>query len=207
MMASNRVGGCYIWPDSPGSAYTRGGGDHTIDVEVSPRAGGKYSITEAARMRISMGDVDDRTKARLTTLLIDLRLNDSEWPVVDSDLLARAADSQGLGTLERAGRLLRHLSERSEHLGARVRIGGESEQPSVSWSLDKSPTACTALAWSESLEWVELEELVKLLHEQGWVDLRPPSIAPLEIVVTAAGRLQVEPRKDGHSKGKIGFLS
>lgn len=206
MSASNRVGGCFIWPNSPGSAYTRGGGDHTIDVEESPRAGGKYSITEEARMRMNMGDVDDRTKARLTTLLINLRLAGFEWPEVDANLLAKAANSSGLGMAERTVKLLHHLYDRSEYLGAVVQIGGESEPHSVSWSLDKSPTACAALAWSESLEWAELEQLVKLLEGQGLIEMRKPGAAPLEIVVTAAGHLQVEQSRNDDPKGSIGFL-
>ena len=191
MATSNLASQCYIWPNSPGTGYPRANGSHYIDVDYSPRAGGRYSITFDARALLSLGSVDQITRSRLTTLLIDLREAGDSSPLVTRQLIQQAQDAEGLTDESRLDRLLHHFVNRSEHLGATVRVAGESELHSVSWSLDKSPTACEALAWSESLEWVEVQILARALHQYGLIELDEMGEAPMEIVATVAGRGRV----------------
>ena len=191
MAASNHVGQCYIWPNSPSTGYPRGNGSHYIDVDYSPRAGGQYSISFQARSMLYMGDVDDKARARLTTLLIDLRAEENISPIVTQQLIRQAQNAAGLSDKARMDRLLRHYVKRSEHLGATVSVGGESELHSVNWSLDRSPTACEALAWSESLEWAEVQTLTRALSQYGLIELDETGDSPIGVVATVAGRERV----------------
>ncbi len=150
-----------LWPENDeGStfnthAFATGFGNST-------RAGGPYiidsnavdTITFPAGRRISEVD-QDRLRARVTTMLIDLRNSGDSYPNVTAELVQAAFSRQPLPVYKRADRLLRLLANVTPEVGELVVI---------------SPQDCeAACAWSESLNWQEVLFLLRYLVERGWV--------------------------------------
>ena len=124
-------------------------------VESSARAGGDYEIIEQVRDLIQ--DLDDMQKARLTTILVDQRIQGIESPIVTSEMIAVAKRRRPLPVYERADRLLRYFVNHSPIIGQRLDIG------------IRSKTQGEALAWSDSVEEMELMSLCEYLGERGWL--------------------------------------
>ncbi len=94
---------CPIW-GTPASVKS-------LDIEFlkiidSPRAGGRYSISEQAITLLPQ--IDDRVKARLTTWLVDQRRLGNECPEIDSNTITMAEEKKDLSVHDRADRLLQY---------------------------------------------------------------------------------------------------
>ena len=150
MINDNRVHGCQIWQSYEGS----GSLDLRTDVifmEDSPRAGGAYEITEEAVRLLKNYSVDDRVRARLTTWLVDQRLQGNDSPRVTKDVIMRASAKRPLSVDDRADRLLRYLGKQSDSLGANLTV-------------NRTPI----LAWTESMDVTEVFYLEQYIDRCGW---------------------------------------
>ena len=106
---------CPIWGTE---ATVRRQGPIIYLVEGSLRAGGEYVIDlEVAKFLDSEAEP---VKARLTTMLVDLRMEGDKAPMTTRDMLERAANEPPLPDYERAQRLLRHLVATADEYGTRI---------------------------------------------------------------------------------------
>jgi hypothetical protein len=142
---------CAIWGTSASAAPKTSDGD-TID---SPRVGGKYFITGSAATLV--GQLDDPAKARLTTWLVDQRLQGVPVPRLDSDTAAWAASLPPTPVSARLERLLLWLKRTTTRAGQRLRIANDTRE-------------LEALAWSESTSSNELWFLLDTLKQNAWVE-------------------------------------
>lgn len=122
---------------------------------ASPRAGGTYFISGTAVGLVAQ--LDDASKARLTTFLVDQRLQGIPEPTITSSVVDAAVRSRPLSVASRLDRLLRFLEKATPRLGDRIRL------------LDGSDRALEALAWSESSTGPEIQWLFQVLGQNGWV--------------------------------------
>ena len=125
----------------------------------SPRAGGKYQITEAAGDRLRYMDnahENLRIKARLTTWLVEMRRKEEEWPIVETDVVEQSVTSAPFDVDERAMRLLQHLVSIQPSLGGTWQMSGDD--------------VAIALAISESINNQELDFLFRSLADRGYVE-------------------------------------
>ena len=135
-------------------------------VENSFRAGGKYEIASSERY-ITIEDLDDSEKARLTSFLVEQRMLGAEVPRITRAEVQRAKESNPLPVHERAERLLRFFVDQSSSIGEVLEI----------FPLDlvrrevrnEFKVTQSALAWSESTTDEELIFLTNYLAEQGWI--------------------------------------
>ena len=148
---SNQTDKCKIWPDYEARGF-QSPSNQLVSMESSPRAGGPYQITYLAMD--FLWNASNEERARLTTMLIDQREQGSESPYVDTDLLEKAKRSSSIPVDHRAERLLRYISSQAKTLATVVEISEDT------WE---------AYAWSESIEWDEVEYLLNYLEETGWV--------------------------------------
>ena len=154
-MPDNR---CKIWPEFIAKKVAHSKDEsRVIDVIDSPRAGGTYRIDrEAAEWCAAHDDHESqRIKARLTTCLINQRMASDDHPMVTRDLINRLREIDDLPKPVRAERLLRKLVDYSHHplkLNPRSIVGSE------------------LLAWSESVDILELKPLVDLLKSLGYME-------------------------------------
>ena len=154
-MTDNR---CKIWPKFTArtvlDAKVDSGAFSVID---SPRAGGTYRIDrEAAEWCAAHDDHESqRIKARLTTCLINQRMASDDHPMVTRDLINRLREIDNLSKPVRAERLLRKLVDYSHHP---LKLNP--------WSIVGSEL----LAWSESVDILELKPLVDRLKSLGYME-------------------------------------
>ena len=123
-------------------------------VQNSFRAGGDYEITFEARHEV--GDLDDKGKARLTSILVEQWIKGIATPRLTADDVHHATESQSLSVHERSERLLRFLVTSSyDEIGQYIHIGRRNE-----------PLFQAALGWSESTKDQELDFLSDYLENQ-----------------------------------------
>ena len=174
MSEIDKIESCLIWTDSPATAdYSpvydgRSGEIISVRWEVdSPRAGGLYSANNDMpfpNVNIDVGNLDEDARARLTTLLVDLRnQNDEAYvPNVTKDLIERARRARPLDVDVRAERLLRFIGKQSKSIGDVMTFNA------------KAPTDIyrQAMAWSESTSARELRYLLDYLSDdqQRWME-------------------------------------
>ena len=121
---------------------------------------------------IRNGYLDDPSKAKVTTALVDRRRGGEDAPIVDSGFLDRYRKATELTHAERAERLLRYLADR------------ESASPGDPVGLGKADPG--ALAISESWKHSQVEVLLKHLKENGWVNVQR-FLDEKQCVVTVGG--------------------
>ena len=145
---------CPIWgtpvKDSRGDAF-----EDAIMVSESPRAGGDYKMTPQAYKDV--GSLEPTQKAKLTTILIELRRAGNHAPLVTLDLIDEAKRAEPLPVYTRAERLLRYLVNISKLVGE-------------SWVTRSIIDDMESLAWSESTEGSEIEFFVDYLTTMGWIN-------------------------------------
>ena len=126
----------------------------------SPRAGGQYFI--AGSYQSEVGALDNQTKARLTSWLIEQRRFGEEWPEITSGAIADVEQRRDLSISERADRFLSYLRRIEPSVGQRF--------------LMDSDELLNALAWTESgiVDQRDLsayiESFLDYLHTKGWLD-------------------------------------
>lgn len=177
---------------------------HEIVVEESPRAGGGYSITFQARMRLTDGAMDDSVRARLTTWLIDQRLQGERLPRVTTDSIRRAIVQTPLPVHVRADRLLRYLAFQSNTIGSSVNIGRfrfDIEYPRDGYGAPlypeepNNPRLFEAMAYTESTSPEEVYYLGNYIAEMGWAKAAHGTQYLLELTVLGHSRVADEADK------------
>lgn len=138
----------------------------------SPRAGGDYRITGTASAMIRNGYLDDRSKAKVTTALVDRRRDGEEAPYVDSGFLDRHGKAAELAHAERSARLLRYFADT------------ESTSPGDPVGLDVMDP--DALAHSESWTDSQVDTLIQYLEGHGWVSVQR-FLDDVQCIVTVDG--------------------
>ena len=139
----------------------------TIRVEDSPRAGGGYDIDQVL-IPSQVHDLSDQEKARLTSWLVDQRIQGNSKPLVTRDIIAIARNQRLLPVYEKAERLLKFIIS---NLTALVETVDLAPAPNSS----PNQAYLSALAWSEltkppnSTEARELLYLMDYLKERGWI--------------------------------------
>lgn len=149
---------CIVHPCNPHTGFYL--------VEGSFRAGGKYEIADSERY-ITIEDLDDSERARLTSFLVEQRMLGIEVPRITRAEVLRAQESNPLPIHERAERLLRLFVNQSSSIGAVLEIfsldlmRGEAR--------DDFDVTQLAMDWSESTTDEELGFLTDYLANQGWI--------------------------------------
>ncbi len=143
---------CPIW-GTPASVKS-------LDIEFlkiidSPRAGGRYSISEEAITLLPQ--IDDRVKARLTTWLVDQRRLGNECPEILQQTIMKAEQRRDLSVHDRADRLLQYIGDQTVEIGQKVDFS----------SSEMSNTAVAA--WSESVSENEVWYLLNYMKEERWI--------------------------------------
>lgn len=121
----------------------------------SPRAGGDYKMKMDAYHDVCA--LEDTHKAKLTTILIELRRAGDQAPMVTCQLIKEAKRADPLPVHERAERLLRYL----------VKIPKDVGQSWITESIRHDPLA---LAWSESTKPEDIGYFLKYLSDMRWLD-------------------------------------
>ena len=172
MPENEKVERCLIWTNS---SATR---DHRIIRDVreadgfyqrwdvdSSRAGGLYSVKDDPPLpAVELRGLDEDARARLTTLLVDLRNQNDEYyvPDVTKDLIEQARRARPLDVDVRADRLLRFIGKQSKSIGDAVTL--DSTAPPTDIYMQ-------AMAWSESTSASEIDYLLGYLRDdqQRWI--------------------------------------
>ncbi len=147
---------CLIW-ETPATRIILLDGKEKDPIMRSPRTGGDYKIKLEAYDAVF--SLDEKDKAKLTTLLIDLRRAGDHAPWITADLIKKAKRADPLSPQKRAERLLQYLANKWPHVGQEFVI------PMIAHDME-------ALAWCESIEGSEREFkfLIDHLIAKGWLD-------------------------------------
>ena len=174
---------CFIWPDSlalgESAALTANGHLYVRWMVKSARAGGAYFVGASLVGVQTLRRLDDRQKARLTTLLIDMRnQNDEDYiPEITEDLVKLARRARPMDVDERAERLLTFIGRQSKAIGDTVTLDAVMQRSigDKVTMVTKAPTNVLymqAMAWSESVSVRETQYLLDYLQEQGLIGSR-----------------------------------
>ena len=139
----------------------------------SPRAGGEYEIDNSLYNMLDLEDAkahnnifgNDRQKTRLTTMLVSQRRKGNN-PYIDTNYIEQAKKESDLSVSERINRLLEYFSKKSKE----VSIGHDLYINSV-LNKDSIIMYYESLAWSESIELQEVENLANYLSEQNLLEM------------------------------------
>ena len=161
----------------------------TFDVN-SVRAGGKYKIDSDAEP--SLRDCDDRTKARLTTWLLEQRKGDEDAPTITKEDIENAKQRPDLPVDERADRLLKAIEEQ-------ISYTGEPFFFQENW-----------IPVSESINAEEARFLAKCLAQKKWL-FRDPGVAGLDpggtYRLTIEGYTHLSELKQANPKSTRAFVA
>lgn len=133
---------------------------HSLTVN-SPRAGGWYSISGTADVMVN--DLDSRSKARLTSWLIEQRRQGTDCPKLYDKEINHVKVSRDLSVHIRADNLLQLIRVKVPHIGARISYNNfnlEGEEEVLVWEM---------LAYSESINHQELDFLLDYLADRSWL--------------------------------------
>ena len=159
-MLSRTNTNCLIWAGYPARSVVTDSSGQMTTVYGSARAGGDYKLTPqiAERLTSPFMLVDERTRVRLTTMLIEMRTKGELIPEITSETIEHAGVSNDLPVHIRADRLLWYLEWRTQSIGQAV---------------DTSPQSVSfpgILAYSESTSESEIAFLENYLRNQRWLD-------------------------------------
>ena len=197
---TSEIATCRIW----GQDYTAVGQSipdpNKVVVTESDRAGGGYVILGGVGQHIA--GLEDGEKARLTTWLVDQRLQENLRPVVTEEIVEYAVNRHRLPIHERADRLLTFLSRLTIVAGESIFLFQHSgEFPSDAFGssiypdMPTNPTFLAAMAWSESTSPEEVSYLLDYLEEEGWVHESYKGSGPIsrshQYRVTVSGHVRI----------------
>ena len=111
---TSQIATCRIWGQDYAAAGQSIPDPSKVVVRESDRAGEGYIILGGVRRHID--GLEDGEKARLTTWLVDQRLQGNDCPTVTEEILGYAIGRHRLPIYERAHRLLRFLSKQTSVL-------------------------------------------------------------------------------------------
>ena len=173
----------------------------------SPRAGGWYEIYAFSlddKLKAE-GIEDDQAKARLTTMLVDQRMQGNDRPYIDDRHIKAAKRGNNISVPKRANRLLKYLSKKSEEnfIGYIIDINSDSEMRAMALhvqgrSLDSKSYQDSikayqeSLAWSESVKWDEIRFLIDYLSHADFLEVTSHNGAGLTCRVTLEGYARIE---------------
>ena len=150
---TNPIKVCPIWGEGFPAEGICFRSDNLYRIEDSPRSGGGYEIG-ASTVTALVEKMTAAEKAKLTTWLIDQRLQGNAQPRITEDVINRVKHQNPLPVHDRADRLLRFIAKRSNLIGIRVQVNARNHE---------------ALAWSESTLADEVYYLVSYLIERNWL--------------------------------------
>lgn len=145
-------------------------GPRVYRVAYSSRAAGGFVLPEVL-VNSKLIYISEEQRARLTTWLIDQRMQGVEFPEISESVIEYVKNKQPLPAHERADRLLRYLVQLSSITGEFVTLGtlADTPDPFGHRSLSEGPTFWEAMAWSESIKASEVQFFLGYLLEKGWV--------------------------------------
>ena len=168
---------CPIWL-TIASVLTRGNGE---DVD-SPRAGGKYHISENAKSIIKSDQFCDNHRIKLTTWLINQRNAGISCPDIRTSTIRNIMLGRKLQLKERLFRALDYMRKICSIIGSDIYIA--EEEDSVNY--------LELLAWSESISKEEVVFIFKTLAEQGWIKIIHSSESDIVVNIQSKGYLYLE---------------
>ena len=198
---------CPIW-GTPAVLEIPSGGRDAIIVHSSPRAGGGYEISGTAASMVKF--IDDHQKARLTTKLIDFKLQSNLKPFISSDTIQEHKihrPENNLSVIDRANRLLKFFVKKSEKyfIGHILNIDSDCQMHSLiehnhpRHSSSKSYQDAIdiyyeGLAYSESLTWKEVKFLINYLSKRNFIEISNQSndYKGLEFSISVEGYRYIE---------------
>ena len=142
---------CPIWGVPLEEPVTPSQYSLTLIVRNSPRTDGGYRLA----MDTPLKELSLKEKARLTTWLVDQRMQGVQLPEITESVIESVKTKRPLQVHERADRLLRFIAQQSQAVSNRV------------WIDEDELRAC---AWSESIEWQEVSYFLEYLRETAWID-------------------------------------
>ncbi len=160
---------CAIWPDFDATCTPIDGSD-SYCIE-SKRAGGKYGISSEVAELIE--GLKDPEKVRLTTWLVDQRLQRVYQPKVTKEIIDYVKTKRPLSVPERADRLLRFIVEKTDRIGNPVSFHTleDADNPNVKRRRSKEiQNTHLAYARSESIDWGEIDYFLNYMTtKKGWL--------------------------------------
>lgn len=147
----------------------------------SPRCGGWYSIHKLVANQVN--NLNDRQKAILTSWLIEQRRSGTECPRITKDVIQLAKQRDNMFALDRADAILKFIGSKTCKLGENVIYASRDpnqeieefrdEQMSSFFTSDTSRRAnyYELIAFSESIDYHELNFLLDYLKERKWVKI------------------------------------
>ena len=201
---TNQISTCQIW----GEGYPAVGQNIPELSRIAlftecERAGGGYVVLDDADSRLDR--LSDDVRARLTTWLVDQRLQGNACPTVTKEIIDYAIQKTPLQIHARADRLLRFLGKQTKAAGDAIslfkhsnddgRISRDSYGSVIYPETPTNPIFLHALAWSESTSPDEISYLVSYLEEEDWVRETFKGVHPFprsnEYQVTVRGHARI----------------
>jgi hypothetical protein len=158
---------CPLWGTLSEKVFSSG-----VFIVNSPRAGGHYRIDRSA-----LNDADSDLKlglnAKLTTWLVEQRLNGVFEPVITSEIVEAIRQRKCLSYSEKIEKFFRYIAERNPYIGEALVIRGGAEQKTS----DKLAAYIEARQGPEiSPEQVdEVAKFIGVIAEAGYISTRQPS--------------------------------
>ena len=168
---------CLIWTAHSADIRKESGG---LVVEHSDRVATSYSITPRTKQTLEAKINNDRDRAKLTTILLNLNHQGIDVPEVTPELISRAIAAPSLSVAERANRML-------------VLIGTDCDTIDDVYFTSIEHLLEREMAWTESTTNGELRYIWDYLMEMGWIKpARDPNVHPNEnCVITPAGHARI----------------
>lgn len=155
---------CLIWATPAIENYKHGRYGHLLD---SPRACGNYFIAGTAIPALENCDI--RTKARLTSWLIEQRRLGNSCPDITTATIDEAKLRRDMPISKRADSILQFIDSRTSHLGATVNFRFYVNMYDNTEPDDFDKVYFGLLSISESISHDELTFLMSYLDRQGLV--------------------------------------
>lgn len=154
---------CKIWRENAKVGPLALNADKVMGSNVeSPRAGGKYWISDICSQQLSKNETLLRIK--LTNWIVDEnRLGNT--PKITQEIIAKVKSRPNLNVHKRADRLLRYLLEETDLLGKVVSFY-------VQKGTKSQETEQELLAWTGSQKISEVIELAEYCGQQKWIEHR-----------------------------------
>lgn len=175
---TERIKTCPIW----GKRYKAKGTFNPIakiyEVEDSDRAFSGYKVSQLL-IALRVEKLSDREKAWLTTWIVDQFNLGNYQPEITSHVLHSVLRKRSLRVYQRADRLLKLIAFDSTIRNVGVPVQFRRNQYQL-------------YAWSESIEWSEIEYLLNYLSEKGWLEAPDIGIPGSGWLVTVEGHSRVE---------------
>ena len=175
---TERIETCLIWGNSYKAKGTFDPIAKMYEVEDSDRAFSGYKVSKFL-LDLRIKRLSDREKAWLTTWIVDQFNLGNYHPEITPHVLQSVLRKRSLRDYQRADRLLEYIAIASsiEKVGVPLRF---------------LRTQYELFAWSESVEWSEIEYLLDYLSKKGWMEAPEPCIPGSGWTVTVECHSRVE---------------